>query len=119
MTKNEPSTWPRPSPTARTTSWLGGRSVMRRIRAPRPRRSKPRSRRCLRNKLLEQALEVLVVRQHHALEQRFAAALHQDRGEVLDVDLFRVDCLGFVLDVHPAELGAREARRHGEEPGAV
>jgi len=46
-----------------------------------------------------------------------AAAPHQDGREVVDVDVFRL--LGVVLDVDPAELGAREALGHRQEAGAV
>ena len=60
---------------------------------------------------------MLVVRQHHALEQRLFAAAHEDRGEILHLDV--LERLGVVLDVDPAEVRARKALGHGEEAGAV
>ena len=60
---------------------------------------------------------MLVVRQHHALEQGLSAAAHQDGGEVLDVDV--LGGLGVVLDIDPAEFGARKAPGHGEKARAV
>ena len=64
-----------------------------------------------------QPLEVRVVRQHHALEQRVAAAAHEDGREVLHLDV--LDRLGFVLDVDPAKLGARKTARHLQKAGLI
>src|SRR5687767_14332660 len=102
---------------ARTTSWWGGRCAKRRTRERPHRQFRRRSLRPSSNKFLEQPLQVLVVRQHHAVEQRLVAAAHQDGGEVFDVDV--LDCFGVVLDVDPAELRAREALGHRHEPRAV
>src|SRR5688572_29572985 len=110
-------TWRRLSPTAPITSSSAGRSGTPPTRARRRRRSRTPSKKSSRDKLLEQALQVLVVRKHHAFEQRVAAALHQDGRKVLDLDVF--GRLGVVLDIDPAELGAREAFGHGEEARAV
>src|SRR5688572_2906480 len=43
MTRSARSTWRRPLPTARTTSWSGARSATRPTRAPRLNRSRTRS----------------------------------------------------------------------------
>src|SRR5688572_31640106 len=117
MTKSARWTWPRRSRTAPITSWSGGRSARRPIPGPLRKTSSRRSLLSSLDKLFEQPLEVLVMRQHHALEQGLAAAAHQDRREVLDVDLLHR--LGFVLDIDPAKLGAREAPGHGEKARPV
>src|SRR5688572_26643707 len=117
MIKSARWTWPRPSPTAPITSSSAGRSGTRPSRARRRRRSRARSKKSSGHKLLEQALQMFVVRQHHAFEQRLAAALHQDGRKVLHLDVF--GRLGVVLDIDPAEFGAREALGHGEEARAV
>src|SRR5687767_730760 len=117
MIRSARSTSRRRSPTAPTTSWWADRSATPPTRAPPRRRCRPRSPRSSSHKLLEQALEVRVVRQHHALEQGLASAAHEDGRKVLDLDV--LDRLGFILDVHPAELGARKAARHLEEPRLI
>src|SRR6185503_11601499 len=115
--RSAPSTWRRPSPTAPTTSWSGGRYATRKTREPLPKRSRRPSPASSSNKLLEQPLQMLVVRQHHAVEERLAAAAHEDGRKVLDVDV--LDGFGVVLDVDPAEFRARETLGHRQEPGTV
>src|SRR5918992_5655252 len=117
MTKGARSTWRRRSPTARITSSSDARSGKRLIRKRSRKRSSRRSRLFFLDKLFQQALQMLVVRQHHAVEQRLFAAAHEDRREVLDLDVLHR--LGVLLDVDPAELRARKALGHAEEAGAV
>src|SRR5688572_26519526 len=111
MTRSAPSMSLRHLPPAPTTSWSAVPSGRRRTRAPRRRRSRKRSGRFFQQ-LLEQAPEVLVMREEDAEEQLLLPALHLDGGKVLHLGRVRI-----LLDVHPAEfrlgkaLGEREEAR--------
>ena len=56
-------------------------------------------------------------RQLRAVEQHLLAARDPDRREVLDLQI--ADLVSVVLDVEPAELGARKLLRELEEPRPV
>src|SRR5512138_896150 len=119
MTRRGRSTWRRPSPTAPTTSWWGGRSARRRTRAPPPRRSRRPSPLSFlpSEELPEQPLEVRMDGEQRAVKQQALSVRHPDGGEILDFEV--ADFVGLVLDVDPAELGARKLLRERKEARAV
>ena len=56
-------------------------------------------------------------RQLCAMEENFIPSRDADGGEVLDFELAHF--VGLVLDIDPAELGAREFPGEREKPGPV
>src|SRR5690349_527977 len=118
MIRSAPSMWRRRSRTAPTTSWSAARSARPPIRALRPRPSRRRLPLFFRSEqLLQQALEVRVDRELHAVEENFIPARHADRREVLDLEV--ADFIGVVLDVDPAEFDAGEFLPQGKKAGPV
>src|SRR5690349_683082 len=120
MTRSAPSMLRRRSRTAPTTSWWAARSARQRTRARPPRRYSRRLGLFFppSEQFLQQALEVRVDRQLHAVEQHFAVTRHPDRREVLDIGEL-AEPVSVVFDVHPAELDAGKFFAQGKKAWAV
>src|SRR5690348_3813550 len=105
---------------ALTTSSSGGRSARPPTRAPPQRPSRGRLRLFSRpsEELGEQALEVRLDRQLHAVKEHFVVPRHVDSWKVLDVGEL-AELIGLVLDVRPAEFDVREFLAQREKPGPI